>query len=148
MNKHIYRYAEKCLYSYRKNLSLLEGFSNELEILRSCGDVHAQDYSGRINSSAGNADPIHGYVHKILTLERKIESLIRRTKPITCLHEYLQSSLDTMHKHYLRILELYYFAHIPITRIIEITRWNRSTFYSRRYSLVCIAVSYFIKRES
>ena len=63
-----YRRAERCLYHYRHNLAAIDVLKSELEELLSTGDVHAQDYSGRMNTSAGNADPVSSYVCKVLTL--------------------------------------------------------------------------------
>ena len=137
-----YRKAESCLYHYRKHLVILDTLRAELEELRNTGDIHAQDYTGRMNTSAGNADPVNAYTHKILTLEHRILVLERYTAPITQLLDDLQHSTDNMSRHYLQILKLHYFGGLTVSRLLEKTRWNRNTFYSRRYSLVGLAVRY------
>ena len=83
-----YRKAEACLHHYRKHLAMLDVFRAELEELRNTGDIHAQDYTGRMNTSAGNAAPVNAYTHKLLTLEHRISVLERYTAPI------LQHSTD------------------------------------------------------
>jgi len=130
------------LHNYRLNCARLESLRVELEELRRAGDVRVQDYSGRMSAGAGNANPVDTYVQKILTLEHRISVLERYTDPVSRLHEDLRKSTDTMSKHYLRILEWYYFGGLTVSRILEITRWNKSTFYSRRLSVVSLAVSY------
>jgi len=137
-----FRKAEKILHNYRLNCARLESLRVELEELRRAGDVRVQDYSGRMSAGAGNANPVDTYVQKILTLEHRISVLERYTDPVSRLHEDLKKSTDTMSKHYLRILEWYYFGGLTVSRILEITRWNKSTFYSRRLSVVSLAVSY------
>ncbi len=137
-----FRKAEKILHNYRLNCARLESLRVELEELRRAGDVRVQDYSGRMSAGAGNANPVDTYVQKILTLEHRISVLERYTDPVSRLHEDLRKSTDTMSKHYLRILEWYYFGGLTVSRILEITRWNKSTFYSRRLSVVSLAVSY------
>jgi len=135
----MYRKTEQCLYNYRTNLARLELLRSEVEELTNTGDIHVQDYGGRVNSSAVHADPVNRYVHKLLTLEHRISVLERYTRPITLLLENLQQDTDNMSRHYLRILEYFYFGRLPVSRILEITRWNRNTFYSRRHSLVMLA---------
>ena len=137
-----FRRTEKILHNYRLDCARLEYLKRELEELRHAGDVRIQDYSGRLAAGSGNANPVDTYVQKILTLEHRISVLEKYTAPIHRLHDDLRKSTDTMCKHYLRILEYYYFGGMTVSRILEITHWNKSTFYSRRYSLVSLAVGY------
>ena len=142
-----FRKTEYCLYHYRKNLLTIDMLRSELAELLSTGDVHAQDYTGRMNTGAGNADPVSSYVCKVLTLEHRISVLEKYTAPITQLLDDLQHSADNMSRHYLQILEYFYFGGLTVSRILEKTGWNRNTFYSRRHSLVSIAVGYIFREK-
>ena len=137
-----FRRTEKILHNYRLNCARLEHLRIELEELRRAGDVRVQDYSGRMSAGISNANPVDTYVQKILNLEHRISVLERYIVPVAQLYEDLQSSTDTMSRHMLRILEYFYFGGVTVSKMLEITRWNKSTFYSRRISLVNLAVSY------
>ena len=137
-----FRKTEKILHSYRLDCARLEYLRIELEELRRAGDVRIQDYSGRLSAGSNNANPVDTYVQKILNLEHKISVLERYTVPVAQLYEDLQSSTDTMSRHMLRILEYFYFGGVTVSRILELTHWSKNTFYSRRLSLVNLAVSY------
>ncbi len=137
-----FRRTEKILHNYRLNCARLEHLKNELDDLRRAGDVRIQDYSGRLSAGIGNANPVDTYVQKILTLEHRISVLEKYTVPIARLRDDLRKSTDAMSRHYLRILEDYYLGGLTVSRIVEITRWNKSTFYSRRLSVVSLATSY------
>ena len=137
-----FRRTEKILHNYRLNCARLECLRSELEELRRAGDVRVQDYSGRLSAGSSNANPVDVYVQKILTLEHKISVLERYTAPIAQLYEDLICSTDSMSKHYLRILEEFYFGGLTVSRILEMTHWSKSTFYSRRLSLVSLAIGY------
>ena len=137
-----FRRTEKILHNYRLNCARLEHLRIEIEELCRAGDVRVQDYSGRMSAGISNANPVDTYVQKILTLEHRISVLERYTAPIVRLYEDLRNSADTMSRKYLRILEYFYFGGQTVSRILELTRWSKSTFYSRRLSLVGLAVSY------
>lgn len=137
-----FRRTEKILHGYRLNCARLEHLRVELEELRRAGDVRVQDYSGRMSAGISNANPVDTYVQKILTLEHRISVLERYTAPIARLHEDLRNSADSMSRKYLRILEYFYFGGQTVSRMLELTHWSKSTFYSRRLSLVNLAVSY------
>lgn len=57
MTEEEYRYAEKVLYSYKRNVETSERLSEELRILRASGDVYGQSY-GQI-ATGGSGDPLH-----------------------------------------------------------------------------------------
>ena len=140
-----YRVAEKCLRGYKINTARLEQLRAELKELQAGSDIHAQDYRGRLLTVAGGADPVGSYVHRLMSIEHRISVLERYTEPVRKLREDLQRSTDTASRHMLLILEQHYIAGVPMTRLLEVTGWNRSTFYSRRLSLVALAVSYFVE---
>ena len=137
-----FRRAEKILRNYRLNCARLEYLKSELEKLRGASDIRVQDYSGRMSAAAVHSNPVDTYVQKILTLEHRISVLERYTLPVERLHDDLRKSSDTMSRHCLRILEDYYLGGLTVSRMLEITRWSKSTFYSRRLSLVSLAVEY------
>ena len=140
-----YKRAEKSLRDYKINTARLEQLRAELKELQAGSDIHAQDYRGRLLTVAGGADPVGAYVQKVLSLEHRISVLERYTQPIQQLQDDLQRSTDAASRHMLLILEQHYIAGMPMTRLLEVTGWNRSTFYSRRLSLVALAVSYFVE---
>lgn len=140
-----YRHAEKCLRGYKINTARLEQLRAELIDLQAESDIHAQDYKGRVMSGAVGADPVSSYVHRVMNIEHRISVLERYTLPVQQLREDLQRSTDTASRNMLLVLEQYYLAGVPMTRLLEVTGWNRSTFYSRRLSLVTLAVSYFVE---
>ena len=140
-----YRVAEKCLRGYKINTARLEQLRAELIDIQEGTDIHAQDYSGRVMSGAGGADPVSSYVQRKLNIEHRISVLERYTEPVRKLREDLQRSTDTASRNMLVVLEQHYIGSVPMTRLLEVTGWNRSTFYSRRLSLVTLAVSYFVE---
>ena len=133
-SKEQHKKTEHRLRSYRKNIARLEYLRANLKELQGTSDVHAQDYQGRVMMAAGAADPVGMYVQKILTLEHRISILESYTLPVEQLREDLSRSTDSMSRHLLLILEQ-----------IEATGWNRSTFYSRCFSLLGVAVGYFVE---
>ena len=137
-----FRRTEKILHGYRLNCARLEHLRVEIEELRHAGDVRVQDYSGRMSAGISNANPVDIYVQKILTLEHRISVLERYTVPIARLHKDLRNSMYTMSRHHMCILESFYFGGLTVSRVLELTHWGKSTFYSRRLSLVNLAVSY------
>ena len=42
-----YRYAEKCLWDYKKNIARLNALLSETKELMAASDIHVQDYQGR-----------------------------------------------------------------------------------------------------
>ena len=138
----VFRKTERLLHNYRHNLSQLEVLVSKLADIESRGDIHAQDYTGRLKSGAGDADPVSCHVQRILDIEHRISVLERYTVPITMLHADLRRSPDGMNRHYIIILEGFYMEGLPLTRLLEQTRWSRNTFYSRRFYLVGLAAEY------
>ena len=140
--------VERCLRNYKINTARLEQLRAELIELREGTDIHAQDYRGRVMSGAVGADPVSSYVHRVINIEHRISVLERYTLPVQQLREDLQRSTDTASRNLLLILEQHYIGSVPMTRMLEVTGWNRSTFYSRCYSLVSLAVGYFVEGKN
>ena len=140
-----FRYAEKCLYEYKRNLACLEVLREDLRVERAGSDVHAQNYQLTFNFTGEPSNPVQARLMKIETLEERIRKLERWTKPITLLMNDLTSpeSLDTSHnKELYEVMKLMYFGKNPPDAIIEELRIARRTFYNRRRELVYTAISY------
>ena len=140
------RRVERVLREYPRNVRLCASLREEISRLRTACDVHAQDYAGRVMSTAGNADPVSSYVQRLMSLEHRAAVLERYTRAVRKLQVMLQLSTDRMSVHYLLILEEYYFCGVPASRLLEATGWSRSTFYSRRLSVIGLAADY-LERE-
>ena len=140
-----FRYAEKCMYEYKRNMACLEILREDLRVERTGTDVHVQNYQYTFNFTGDPSNPVQARLMKIEQLEERIRKLERWTKPITMLKSDLTSpeSLDTSHnKELYEVMELMYFGNNQPDAIIEELKVARRTFYNRRRELVCIAISY------
>ena len=140
-----FRYAEKCLYEYKRNLACLEVLREDLRVEQAGTDVHAQNYQYMFNFTGEPSNPVQARLLKIETLEERIRKLERWTKPITMLLKDLTSpdSLDTSHnKELYEVLRLMYLGKNQPDAIIDELRIARRTFYNRRRELVYTAISY------
>ena len=148
MQRKIFRYIEKCLYNYTTNLIRLAGLVEELNIIRSVGDVNGQSYD-ITGGGAGNcyADPVASYFAKIEQAEQRINKLARQLNQITVLHETLKNSqtLDAVTSaDYVLLLQRFYFGVLPVNIFLQESDWGRSKFYSRRLGLIRLAQEYLI----
>ena len=140
-----FRYAEKCLYEYKRNMACLEILREDLRVERAGTDVHVQNYQYEINFTGMPSNPVHARLVKIEQLEERIRKLERWTKPITQLEKDLTSaeSLDTSrNKELYEVMKLMYFGKNQPDAIIEELKIARRTFYNRRRELVYTAISY------
>ena len=140
-----FRYAEKCLYEYKRNMACLEILREDLRIERAGSDVHVQNYQYTIDFNCIHSNPVQARMIKIEQLEERIRKLERWTKPITQLEKDLTSaeSLDTSrNKELYEVMKLMYFGKNPPDAIIEELKIARRTFYNRRRELVYTAISY------
>ena len=140
-----YRYAEKCLYEYKRNLAGLKVLREDLRVLQAGTDVHAQNYQLTFGFSGTVSDPVHARLVKIEKLEERIKWLERVTKPIELLigdltaPEVLEYSNS---KGLMEILRLVYFGQNPADAVIEELKITRRTFYRQRRELVNMTISY------
>ena len=140
-----YRYAEKCLYEYKRNLAGLKVLREDLRVLQAGTDVHAQNYQLTFGFSGTVSDPVHARLVKIEKLEERIKWLERVTKPIELLicdltaPEVLEYSNS---KGLMEILRLVYFGQNPADAVIEELKIARRTFYRQRRELVNMTISY------
>ena len=136
-----FRYAEKCLYGYKRNIACLKILREDLKIQRAGNDVHAQNYEMTLDFTGEPSSPVHSYVVGIETLESRIQLLERRTKPITKLMEDLNG--DNPKKADMKqILELMYFRGNQPKQVMTELKVSRRTFARRRNMLVRLTIDY------
>lgn len=138
-----YRYAEKVLYGYRGNAESVLRLSEELRILRECGDVHGQGYG----QTAGNgiSDPVACHVASVIRIESQLKRIQRRVSAVDRMREDLQAGhviTITRPKNLLLILEEYYIPCVTLSEFLSVTHWSRSIFYVRRRELIIITGEY------
>lgn len=140
-----FRFAEKCLYEYKKNIACLDILRDDLKVEKSGTAVHAQNYQLSFNFTGEPSDPVQARLLKIGALEDKIRRLERYTKPITQLIKDLDTSeaLDESdNKILLEILRFMYFAKNKPKIIREKLILSERTFSIRRCELVRLAGDY------
>ena len=136
-----FRYAEKCLYGYMKNMACLKILRDDLKIQREGNDVHAQNYERTLDFTGEPSSPVHSYVVSLETLETRIKYLERLTKPITKLVEDLDG--DSPKKADMKkILELMYFRENQPKQVMAEMKMPKRTFTRRREALVRLAIEY------
>lgn len=140
-----FRYAEKCLYEYKQNLANLKVLQEDLRVAEASTDVHAQSYQLMLAFTGNPSNPPESRVIKIESIQRRIRTLERYTKPITEMIEsftspdVLNGSNKTM---MMDILRLMYFGRNTPDVIVDELNIARRTFTRRRRELVCTAISY------
>ena len=140
-----FRYAEKCLYDYKRNQACLEVLREDLRVAQISPDVHAQNYQYTFGFNGEPSNPVQARLIKIEALEERIKQLERITKPLTLLIENLNAPevLDgSENKMLYEILRLMYLGKNIPDAIIEELKIARRTFFNRRRELVNLAVSY------
>ena len=140
-----FRYAEKCLYEYKRNMACLEILREDLRVEQAGSDVHVQNHQYTIDFTGAHSNPVQARMIKIEQLEERIRKLERWTKPLTQLEKDLTSaeSLDTSrNKELYEVMKLMYFGKNPPDAIIEELRIARRTLARRRRELVITAINY------
>lgn len=140
-----FRYAEKCLYGYKRNVACLKVLQDDLRIEELGTDVHAQNYHGMFNSAGEPSNPVESRQMKIESLRERIRILERCTNPITALISDLTSPNvlnGSSNAAMMDILKLMYFGGNTLDAIIEELNISRRTFFSRRRSLVYVTIGY------
>ncbi|MBQ4468666.1 MAG: DUF1492 domain-containing protein [Synergistaceae bacterium] len=140
-----FRFAEKCLYGYKKNLACLEILQGDLAVVRAGVDVKAQSYQLMISFSGEPSDPVSSRLIKIESIEDRISKLERITKPITKLisdlngEEILNGSRN---KDLMQILRLLYFGNNTPEAIMQELNIAKTTYFKRRQELVFTTIDY------
>ncbi|MBR0315975.1 MAG: DUF1492 domain-containing protein [Synergistaceae bacterium] len=139
-----FRYAEKCLYEYKRNLAGLEILREDLRVVKA-SDVHAQNYQFVFGFEGQPSNPEEAKLMKIESIEHKIKTLERNTKPITQMIDDL-STLENLkssnNKILLQILKLFYFGQNIPDEIIEKMKIAKRTFFKWRSQLVKVVIGY------
>ena len=140
-----FRYVEKCLYEYKRNVAGLKVLREDLRVLQAGLDVHAQSYQLTFGFEGEVSNPVHARLVKIENVEERIRKLERVVQPIKQLIEDITAPevLEySDNKGLVEILRLVYFGRNPIDAVIEELKIARRTFFKRRRELVNMTVSY------
>ena len=140
-----FRYAEKWLYGYKKNIACLEILRGDLQIKESGSDVHAQNYQSQFGVSGEPSSPVHSYLVSIETLRERIRYLERWTIPITKLIADLNSPYTltgSRNVDLLQVLNFMYFGENPPKEVMNKLKIPDRTFTRRRRELVRVAIDY------
>ncbi|MBR0074266.1 MAG: hypothetical protein IJP96_00745 [Synergistaceae bacterium] len=141
-----FRYAEKCLYEYKRNLAGLEILREDLRVVKS-SDVHAQNYQLVFGFGGQPSNPEEAKLMKIESIEHKIQTLERTTIPITKMINDLNSpeNLKGSNNEILfNILKLMYFGGNTPGIIIEKLNIAKRTFTRKRTELVFLTIDYLV----
>ena len=145
LKKDNFRYAEKCLYEYKRNLACLEVLRQDLQMLKVSSDVHAQSYDSTIGKNSLPSDPVLSRLLKIETVEHRIKQLERLTKPIERFEVDLKSPEvleNSRKKDLLQILNLFYFGGNSVDLVTEKLGLSRRLFFYKRRELVLEVIDY------
>ncbi len=88
-NEEWYKYTEKILRSYRRNVESALRVQEELDILRECGDMAGMRYAE--GHASGSVDPVLSYVMRAEGLENKLKRIKRRVRAVERLREDLRN---------------------------------------------------------
>lgn len=140
-----FKYAEKCLYEYKRNLAGLRVLREDLRVIQAGLDVHAQNYQYTFNFTGEISNPVQSRLLKIESLEERIRKLERVVNPITQLIEDLTAPEVLEYSpsnDLLQVLKLMYFGKNPPDAIMNELNIARRTFFRQRRELVNMAISY------
>ncbi len=143
MTEKEYGYAERALYSYRRNKEKASTLAAELEILREAGDVHGQGYGQ--TAAVLNADPVARHVDEVMRLESRLRKVMRRVTAVDRMREDLRNGkviTITKPRNLLLILDGYYIPGATVNEFLTVFCWSRSIFYARRRELVMVTGEY------
>ena len=140
-----FRYAEKCLYEYKRNMAALNILRDDLRVAQADTDVHAQNYQLTFGFYGEPKNPEEARLIKIEGIERRIQILERYTKPITKLMEDLNAPENlegSDNKILLQILKLMYFGRNTPFAITSALNIADRTFSRKRRELVFLTIDY------
>ena len=143
--KNKFRYAEKCLYEYKRNIAALDVLREDLRVEKVGTDVHAQSYQLNFGFGGEPSNPVESRLIKIENLENKIRILERYTKPVTQLMTDLnapENLIGSENKILLDILKLLYFGKNTVEAILDELHIARRTFTRKRRDLVLLTADY------
>lgn len=144
-DKTSFRYAEKCLYEYKRNMAGLKVLRDDLRVLEASTDVHAQNYQYSPGFTGEPSNPVEARQMKIDKLHERIQRLERYTAPITELIKDL-SSPDALNGSnntaLLEVLRLLYFGGNTLDAIAGEMKITRRTLSRIRHELICVVIGY------
>ena len=144
-DKTSFRYAEKCLYEYKRNIAGLKVLRDDLRVLEAGTDVHAQNYQYSFGFTGDPSNPVEARQMKIDKLHERIQRLERYTAPITELIKDL-SSPDALNGSnntaLLEVLRLVYFGGNTFDAVSSELKITRRTLFRIRRQLVCVVIGY------
>ena len=104
-----YKYIEKVLYSYSKNLTLQQIYTEGLFCLELHGDIRVQDYKEGV-TVGGVSDKVLDYVHKKHIYERRLSRINMEVYAVERLIRRLEGSHGEHDMKLLHVLEAVYIA--------------------------------------
>ena len=136
-----FRFAEKCLYEYKKNLARLDVLRGDLAILRSAPSPKVQDFrlDDIILSVGGHSDPVMARLIRMEQLENEIVWLERWTKPIMRFIDDIKRSRPAKGSEradYLILMHVLYFENKNMEDAERVLKASRSVIYRKRRGLI------------
>ena len=143
--KNNFRYAEKCLYEYKRNLAAINILREDLRVENAQNSIHVQNYQFSFGFSGEPSNPVEERVIKIEKIKERIQKLERCTNPITQLITDLNAPENLKYsdnKTLFNILKLLYFGKNTVADIRDELNLGRRTFARKRRELVIMACGY------
>ena len=140
-----YRYAEKCLYDYRRNVACLEILRDDLRVEKAGTDVHAQSYQSVLDFGGDPSNPVQARMMRIEKLEERIRILERLTRPITRLIQDLTAPYvreGSVKAEMYSLMELYYFGQNTVEIVLSELHIGKHGMYNLRRDLVKLLMRY------
>ena len=140
-----FKFAEKCLYEYKRNVACLEVLKDDLRVAEADTDVRAQNYQYTFTSGGEVSDPVSARLMKIETLKERIKYLERHTNPITTLMNDLttpEALNGSRNQDLMQVLRLMYFGGNTPDAIMEALNIARTSFFRLRRELVYVVICY------
>ena len=139
--KHKFRFAEKCLYDYKKNLARLNVLCEDLRVLQCSSEVKVQVYDRIFAPNNSPSDPVFNHLIKIENIEEEIKKIKRLTDPIKKMIEDFSSSevLENSHQNrLLKILRYVYFGNNSWHDVTQEMHIGKSLFFQYKKELVAV----------
>lgn len=140
-----FKFAEKCLYEYKRNLACLGVLKEDLRVAEADIDVKAQNYQFQFTTGGEVSNPVQARLIKIESLEERIQYLERYTGPITLMMKDLntpEALNGSRNSDLLLLLRLMYFGGNSPDAIMAELNIARTSFFRLRRELVCVAICY------
>lgn len=140
-----YRYTEKCLYDYRRNLACLEILREDLRVEKAGTDVHAQSYQCVLDFGGEPSNPVQARMMRIEKLEERIRLLERETLPVTRLIQDLTAPYvheGSVKAEMYSLMELYYFGQNTVEIVSSELHIGKHGMYNMRRELVKLLMGY------